>query len=190
MNSVKMSNYQRVKQYLTFSRQWHIVNAKWQDPFLLAPKVAAVLDGRHKPVFSPEVDCGDHVIIYNCHHVAMKAFNWRRIDYFYNNMHPKGRNCLPAWEIHQSDSNRVMWMAVYSELRGPFNTRRRNCQRLHLISDEKIPSELLQNVSSQMRQAMPQPKTFDEYTKEEKESFPKLFEWPEDFVFEPGNKKE
>lgn len=29
-----------------------------------------------------------------------------------------------------------MWMAVYSELRSPFNTRLRNCQRLHLISDE------------------------------------------------------
>uniref|UniRef100_A0A915KAG6 Uncharacterized protein n=1 Tax=Romanomermis culicivorax TaxID=13658 RepID=A0A915KAG6_ROMCU len=184
---MKITGYFLPQQWLVFARQWHIVDAKWQDPFRLADKVATILDGRNKPIFHEKGDCGDHVIIYNCYHVAMPAFDWRRVDFFFDNRFPKGMNNIPAWEIHQSDPCRVMWLAVHHALRGPFRTRPRNCERLHLFPEEEIPADLLKNVGNQLPQLSKQPKNSAAYKNEERENFPQLFDWPQDFVFEPGN---
>ena len=47
------------------SRQWYIVDATGQTLGRLASEVATVLRGKHKPTFTPNVDCGDFVIVVN-----------------------------------------------------------------------------------------------------------------------------
>ncbi len=46
-------------------RNWFIVDADGQILGRLASRVAAVLRGKHKPCYTPHVDCGDHVIVVN-----------------------------------------------------------------------------------------------------------------------------
>ena len=46
-------------------RSWHLVNAEGQILGRLAVRVAALLRGKHKPIFTPHVDCGDGVIVIN-----------------------------------------------------------------------------------------------------------------------------
>lgn len=46
-------------------RNWFIVDADGQVLGRLAARVAAVLRGKHKPCYTPHVDCGDHVIVIN-----------------------------------------------------------------------------------------------------------------------------
>ena len=46
-------------------RSWHLVNAEGQVLGRLATKVAGLLRGKHKAVFTPHVDCGDGVIVIN-----------------------------------------------------------------------------------------------------------------------------
>ena len=46
-------------------RKWHVVDAEGQLLGRLSSQVAHILRGKHKPDFSPSVDCGDHVIIVN-----------------------------------------------------------------------------------------------------------------------------
>lgn len=58
--------------------------------------------------------------------------------------------------------------------------------RLHLFPDENIPEDILKNVSNCIRQPMLAPKRLDEYSEEEKKNFPKLFDWPEDYVLDDG----
>lgn len=46
-------------------RKWLVVDAEGQTLGRLASEVAAILRGKHKPTFTPNVDTGDHVIIIN-----------------------------------------------------------------------------------------------------------------------------
>lgn len=48
------------------SRNWYVIDAAGKPMGRVAAKAAAVLRGKHKTIFTPHVDCGDHVIIINC----------------------------------------------------------------------------------------------------------------------------
>ncbi|KRZ89860.1 Heat shock cognate 71 kDa protein, partial [Trichinella sp. T8] len=178
-----ISSFKRVQQWLTFARQWHIINAEWQDPILLAGKVAHYLRGMNKPIFHHASDCGDHVIVYNCRHIAMWAFDWKRLDYYFDNRYLRGQSNIPAYEIHQVDPCRIVFMEVYRALGGPHDlgTKRRNIERLHVFADKDVPSHLLKNVCSHLEQVMRVPKRYDDYTEEERQNFPKIVQLPDDY---------
>lgn len=53
------------------TRQWHVVDAEGMVLGRLATEVARVLRGKHKPIFTPHVDTGDHVIIVNADKVVL-----------------------------------------------------------------------------------------------------------------------
>lgn len=55
----------------TVERKWYVVDAAEIPLGRLASKVAAILRGKNKPTFTPNVDTGDHVIIINCDKVAL-----------------------------------------------------------------------------------------------------------------------
>ena len=52
-------------------RKWYVVDASGMVLGRLASQVAAVLRGKNKPTFTPNVDTGDHVIIINCDKVRL-----------------------------------------------------------------------------------------------------------------------
>lgn len=47
------------------SRKWYVIDAEGKPLGRVAAKAAVILRGKHKPIFTPHVDCGDHVIIIN-----------------------------------------------------------------------------------------------------------------------------
>ena len=53
------------------TRQWHLVDAQGQVLGRLAARVATILMGKHKPIYAPHVDVGDHVIVINAAKVAL-----------------------------------------------------------------------------------------------------------------------
>ncbi len=55
------------------TRAWHIVDADGLVLGRLATEVAAVLRGKHKPIFAPHVDTGDHVIVINADKVVLTS---------------------------------------------------------------------------------------------------------------------
>lgn len=50
----------------TVTRKWYILDAAGKPMGRVATIAADLLRGKHKPTFTPHVDCGDHVIILNC----------------------------------------------------------------------------------------------------------------------------
>jgi len=52
-------------------RKWYVVDATGKRVGRLAASVAAILRGKHKPIFTPHVDTGDHVIIINAEKVVL-----------------------------------------------------------------------------------------------------------------------
>ena len=47
-------------------RKWYVIDAAGKPLGRVAAKAATILNGKHKPTYTPHVDCGDHVIIINC----------------------------------------------------------------------------------------------------------------------------
>ena len=53
------------------TRQWYVVDGAGKTLGRLATEVAAVLRGKHKPSYTPNVDCGDFVIVINADKIVM-----------------------------------------------------------------------------------------------------------------------
>ncbi len=47
-------------------RKWYVIDAAGKPLGRVAAQAAVLLRGKHKPTFTPHVDCGDHVIVINC----------------------------------------------------------------------------------------------------------------------------
>ena len=55
----------------TVDRKWYVIDAEDVVLGRLATKVATVLKGKHKPIYTPHVDCGDFVIVVNAEKVKL-----------------------------------------------------------------------------------------------------------------------
>jgi large subunit ribosomal protein L13 len=55
------------------TRAWHVVDADGLVLGRLSTEVASILRGKHKPIFAPHVDTGDHVIVINADKVVLTA---------------------------------------------------------------------------------------------------------------------
>lgn len=49
----------------SIERQWHVIDAAGQSLGRVASLAAKVLQGKHKPTYTPFIDCGDHVVVVN-----------------------------------------------------------------------------------------------------------------------------
>ena len=64
-----MSTFMQKKE--TVERKWYVVDAEGKTLGRLATQVATVLRGKHKPTYTPHVDCGDYVIVINAEKVVL-----------------------------------------------------------------------------------------------------------------------
>ena len=51
--------------------EWHVVDADGQVLGRLASKIATILMGKHRPEYTPHVDCGDFVVVTNCEKIVL-----------------------------------------------------------------------------------------------------------------------
>lgn len=63
-------------------RKWYVIDAEGLPLGRLASKVAMILTGKNKPIFTPNVDCGDYVIIINAEKVALSGDKLNNKKYF------------------------------------------------------------------------------------------------------------
>ncbi|XP_069983419.1 large ribosomal subunit protein uL13m [Penaeus vannamei] len=178
-----MSAARRVQQWATFGRMWYLYDAKWQNPFHTANKIKDYLTGSTKPIYHPLNDCGDHVVVINSRDIAMPGIEWEKRVYFHHTGYPGGASWTLAWELHQKDPTLVLRKAVYNQLSKNL-LRRGRIARLHIFPDDKIPDSILQNISGQIRQLRPVPKRLDHYSEEEVKNFPKVFDWPREYIIQ------
>lgn len=66
-----------IQKPLEVDRKWYVVDAEGQTLGRLASNVATVLRGKHKPTFTPSVDCGDFVVIINADKIV---FTGKKLD--------------------------------------------------------------------------------------------------------------
>lgn len=71
-------------------RKWYVVDADGKTLGRLATQVAIVLRGKHKPIFTPHVDTGDHVIVVNAEKVHLTGDKVRQKTYYRHSGYPGG----------------------------------------------------------------------------------------------------
>jgi large subunit ribosomal protein L13 len=74
-----------------------------------------------------------------------------------------------------------MKKAIYNAMDGNLQ-RRHTMQRLHIYPDDNVPEKIMQNITNQIRQLRPVPKRLDHFAPEEVHSFPKVMDWPKDYI--------
>ncbi len=71
-------------------RRWYVVDATDQTLGRLASRIARVLEGKHKPTYTPSLDSGDHVIVLNASRVAVTRDKRESKFYVRHSGYPQG----------------------------------------------------------------------------------------------------
>ena len=93
-------------------RDWYVVDAQGQTLGRLATRTAAILRGKHKPIYTPHVDCGDYVIIINAEKVHVTGQKMRQKKYYRHSGYPGGLTEISLRDQLQKFPNRVLEAAV------------------------------------------------------------------------------
>jgi large subunit ribosomal protein L13 len=71
-------------------RQWFVVDAAGQTLGRLASRIAAILEGKHKPIYQPNLDVGDHVVVINAERIAVTGDKRDTKVYYRHTNYPRG----------------------------------------------------------------------------------------------------
>ncbi|XP_014250877.1 39S ribosomal protein L13, mitochondrial [Cimex lectularius] len=175
-----MSTLQRVTQWNAFTRVWHLFDAKWQNPFDSAKIITKYLKGTYKPFYHPLNRCGDMVVVINSKDVALPGDEWRKRVYFHHTGYPGGATWTLAWELHEKDPTMVIYKAVYRSMKGNLQ-RRYTMKQLLIYPDDKVPEDIMGNITNQIRGLRPVPKTLPSYGESAKD-FPRIWTPPKDYM--------
>lgn len=105
-----------MKTYVTkpaeIERKWYVVDADGETLGRLASKIAVILRGKHKPIYSPSVDCGDYVIVLNAEKIHVTG---RRLDqkvYYRHSGYPGGIKAITLRDQLERYPTRPVELAV------------------------------------------------------------------------------
>ncbi len=96
----------------TVTKEWLHVDAEGQTLGRLSSVVAILLRGKHKPSFTPHVDCGDNVIITNAEKINLTGKKWTDKSYIRHTGYPGGQRSLTAQELYEKNPERLIEKAV------------------------------------------------------------------------------
>jgi large subunit ribosomal protein L13 len=93
-------------------RQWWVVDASGRNLGRLASQVATVLKGKHKPIYTPHLDTGDHVVILNAGQVTLTGAKAANKKYFHHTTYPGGAYWVSIRELMEKHPERVVVQAI------------------------------------------------------------------------------
>jgi large subunit ribosomal protein L13 len=96
----------------TIVRQWHVIDADGQVLGRVATEAARLLQGKHKPVYTPHIDTGDHVVIVNAARVVMTGRKEEQKLYRYHSGYEGGLREERAKDVRKKNPVRLVEEAV------------------------------------------------------------------------------
>ena len=96
----------------TANKLWVLIDAEGQTLGRLASKVAILLRGKHKPNFTPHVDCGDNVVVVNASKVNLTGKKWENKAYIRYTGYPGGQRTLTASQIFDKNPSTIIEKSV------------------------------------------------------------------------------
>jgi large subunit ribosomal protein L13 len=106
------STFQLSKEAAVKDRKWHVVDATGVPLGRLATQVAHLLRGKHKPTFTPHVDCGDFVVVINASKIVLKGNKLKDKQYHSHTGYIGGIKSVSAAEMLEKHPERMIRLAV------------------------------------------------------------------------------
>ena len=93
-------------------RQWHTIDASGKILGKLATQIAGLLMGKHKPIYSPNLDTGDYVIVINADKVRVTGNKAKQKTYYRHSGYPGGLKSITLEKLMQTHPTRIIEHAV------------------------------------------------------------------------------
>ncbi|MGQ9496699.1 MAG: 50S ribosomal protein L13 [Desulfotomaculales bacterium] len=97
-------------------RKWYVVDGAGKTLGRLAAEVARILRGKHKPVFTPHVDTGDHVIVINAEKVVLTGKKPQQKMWYRHSGYPGGLKATNYATLMKTRPERVVEKAIVGML--------------------------------------------------------------------------
>ena len=138
-----------MKTYVTkpaeIERKWYVVDAEGETLGRLASKIAVILRGKHKPIYSPSVDCGDYVIVLNAEKISVTGQRLDQKVYYRHSGYPGGIRSITLREQLEKHPTRPIELAVKGML--PKNKLgRKMLKKLKVYTGSEHPHQAQQPV--------------------------------------------
>lgn len=93
-------------------RSWYIIDAAGKPVGRVATIAATLLRGKHKPTYTPHVDCGDHVIVINCNEAVFTGKKLDQKSYYRHSGYVGGLKETSARAMMRTNADRAMFLAI------------------------------------------------------------------------------
>ena len=124
-------------------RKWYVVDATDRTLGRLATRIATILRGKHKPVFTPHEDVGDFVVVVNAEKIKVTGRKLDQKMYYRHSGYPGGITGITLRRQLELHPERVLQSAVKGMLpRGPL--ARRQIKKLKVYAGGQHPHEAQQ----------------------------------------------
>ena len=131
------------------SRTWYILDAEGKPLGRVAAKAAHILRGKHKPTYTPNVDCGDHVIVINCAKAVLTGRKLEQKKYYWHTGWIGGLKSISYKDMMAEQADRAMMIAVNGML--PNNSLgRAQLKRLRTYKDANHKQEAQKPVAYEL----------------------------------------
>ena len=97
-------------------RQWFVVDAAGKTLGRLATQIAARLKGKHKPIYAPHMDVGDHIVVINAEKVRVTGRKSEQKVYYHHTGYPGGIRATPYSRMLATHPERIIKKAVWGML--------------------------------------------------------------------------
>ncbi|MBH23453.1 MAG: 50S ribosomal protein L13 [Myxococcales bacterium] len=119
-------------------RAWHVIDLEGKTVGRAATKIASVLRGKHKPIYTPHVDTGDFVILINADKVVFTGNKLSQKTYYRHSGYPGGIREITAEKQLQRKPEAVITAAVRGMLpKGPLG--RQMIKKLKVYAGSEHP---------------------------------------------------
>ena len=132
-------------------KKWLVIDAKGLVVGRLASIIANHLRGKHKPTYTPHMDCGDHIVVINADKIALSGDKLRNRIAYRHSGYPGGLRKRTIGDEMQKHPDRVVEKAIVGML--PKNKLSRQIQRkLHVYAGPQHPHAAQQPVPFEIKQ--------------------------------------
>lgn len=83
----------------TVKKEWYVVDAENETLGRLSSKVAKMIRGKHKPYYTPHIDCGDHIIVLNAEKIRLSGNKMNEKTYLSHTEYPGGQKSITAAQL-------------------------------------------------------------------------------------------
>ena len=99
-------------------RKWYVIDAAGKPLGRVAAKAAVLLNGKHKVTYTPNVDCGDHVVIINCDKAVLTGSKLDKKFYHHHSGWIGGMKSVNYRTLMATKADKAMYLAVEGMLPG------------------------------------------------------------------------